>query len=59
MGKIKYQYYDDCRAYPYYPKEQESIVISEWELEKYSILNGQINGLILTKEAKDFYVFAS
>ena len=55
MGKIKYQYYDDCRAYPYYPKEQESIVISEWELEKYSILNGQINGLILTKEAKDFY----
>ena len=55
MGKIKYQYYDDCRAYPFYPKEQESIVISEWELEKYSILNGQINGLILTKEAKDFY----
>lgn len=57
MGKIKYWYYDNYSDYPktYNSKKSDSIYISRWELEKYSLLNALFNGHVLSKEGKEFY----
>lgn len=55
MGKIGYIYYDKVADYPKHPKKSESIIISEWNLKKYAILNGSFNGHVLSREGIDFY----
>lgn len=58
MGKIKYQYYDNYNDYPKNNnfKRSHGILISEWELKKYSLLNAVINGHVLSKEGKEYYL---
>lgn len=57
MAKIKYWYYDDDSDYPkkYNSRKSDSIFISRWELEKYSLLNALFNGHVLSKAGKEFY----
>lgn len=57
VGKIKYWYYDNYSDYPktYNSKKSDSIFISRWELEKYSLLNALFNGHVLSKTGKEFY----
>lgn len=57
MGKIECMYYDNCSDYPRKNnlKQTSTIILSEWEIVKYSILNSLFNGHPLSKEGKNFY----
>jgi len=58
MREIIYWYYDNCTDYPKNDNtsKRDSIWVSKWELRKYALLNGMLNGHVLSKEAKKFYM---